>query len=70
MSSSTKIWLSNAHEQHDDGATFSSPYLIDHVVIYILKVSSKASISLSVESIQMLMKGELMIFNMNFTSRY
>ena len=47
-------------EQHDNGAAFSSLYSIARVV---LKVSSKDFISLSIESIRTLMKGELMMFN-------
>ena len=47
-------------EQHNNGAAFSSFYSIAHVV---LKVSSKDFISLSVESVQALMKGELTVFN-------
>ena len=47
-------------EQHDDGAAFSSLYSIARVV---LKVSSKDFISLNVESVRTLMKGELTMFN-------
>ena len=47
-------------EQHDDGAAFSSLYSMACVI---LKVSSKDFISLNVESIRMLMKGELTVFN-------
>ena len=47
-------------EQHDDGAAFSSLYSIARVI---LKVSSIDFISLSVESVRTLMKGELTMFN-------
>ena len=47
-------------EQHDNGVAFSSLYSIAHVV---LKVSSKDFISLNVEIVRTLMKGELTMFN-------
>ena len=47
-------------EQHDDGAAFSSLYSIARMI---LKVSSIDFISLSVESVRTLMKGELTMFN-------
>ena len=48
------------YKQHDDGAALSSLYSIARMV---LKVSSKDFISLSVESVRTLMKGELTMFN-------